>query len=212
MRRTPGAGCLAAAIRKREQCCSATRSIPPAASRSRPPGLSTAPPIARSISTSGFFDELHRKLGAPGDFAQAYVLAHELGHHVQTMTGIESQVRERQAANPGARNALSVRMELQADCYAGVWGHHAEQGRRPGAARRGRHRGGPECRRGNRRRSPAADAGRPRGARAVHARLVRSSASSGSSAESRAAIRTPATHSDRSASRAADRRGLGARP
>jgi predicted metalloprotease len=76
----------------------------------------------------GFFDELDRRLGAPGDFAQAYVLAHELGHHVQTLTGIERQVRERQASNPGARNALSVRMELQADCYAGVWGYHANKG------------------------------------------------------------------------------------
>jgi predicted metalloprotease len=76
----------------------------------------------------GFFDEMHRKLGAPGDFAQAYVLAHELGHHVQTLTGVESQVRQRQAADPGGRNALSVRMELQADCFAGVWGYHANQG------------------------------------------------------------------------------------
>ncbi len=76
----------------------------------------------------GFFDELDRRLGAPGDFAQAYVLAHELGHHVQTLTGVESQVRERQSSNPGARNALSVRMELQADCFAGVWGHHANRG------------------------------------------------------------------------------------
>jgi predicted metalloprotease len=76
----------------------------------------------------GFFNELHRKLGAPGDFAQAYVLAHELGHHVQTILGVESQVRQRQATSPGARNELSVRMELQADCYAGVWGHHANQG------------------------------------------------------------------------------------
>ena len=76
----------------------------------------------------GFFEELDRKLGAPGDFAQAYVLAHELGHHVQTLTGIERQVRERQSSDPGARNSLSVRMELQADCYAGVWGHHANSG------------------------------------------------------------------------------------
>ena len=76
----------------------------------------------------GFFNELHHKLGAPGDFAQAYVLAHELGHHVQTITGVEAQVRERQAASPGARNQLSVRMELQADCFAGVWGHHANKG------------------------------------------------------------------------------------
>jgi uncharacterized protein len=76
----------------------------------------------------GFFDEMQRKLGAPGDFAQAYVLAHELGHHVQTLTGVESQVRQRQSADPSARNALSVRMELQADCFAGVWGYHANKG------------------------------------------------------------------------------------
>jgi uncharacterized protein len=76
----------------------------------------------------GFFNELRRKLGAPGDFAQAYVLAHELGHHIQTLTGVESDVRQRQAMSPGSRNALSVQMELQADCYAGVWGHHANQG------------------------------------------------------------------------------------
>jgi uncharacterized protein len=75
----------------------------------------------------GFFDELHRKLDAPGDFAQAYVLAHELGHHVQTITGIESEVRQRQARSPSERNPLSVRMELQADCFAGVWGYHANQ-------------------------------------------------------------------------------------
>ena len=76
----------------------------------------------------GFFDELHRRFGAPGDFAQAYVLAHEIGHHVQTVTGIESQVRRRQASSPSQRNTLSVRMELQADCFAGVWGHHANRG------------------------------------------------------------------------------------
>lgn len=76
----------------------------------------------------GFFSDLHSKIGAPGDFAQAYVLAHELGHHVQTLLGVESEVRQRQAMSPGARNELSVRMELQADCYAGVWGHHANSG------------------------------------------------------------------------------------
>jgi uncharacterized protein len=76
----------------------------------------------------GFFDELDRKLGAPGDFAQAYVLAHELGHHVQTLTGTERKVRELQGSSPGTRNALSVRMELQADCYAGIWGYHANRG------------------------------------------------------------------------------------
>jgi predicted metalloprotease len=74
-----------------------------------------------------FFSELHRRFGAPGDFAQAYVLAHEVGHHVQTVTGTEGQVRNLQSSRPDQRNDLSVRMELQADCYAGVWGHHANQ-------------------------------------------------------------------------------------
>jgi predicted metalloprotease len=82
-----------------------------------------------------FFDELHRRFGAPGDFAQAYVLAHELGHHIQTVTGIESDVRQRQGVSPGDRNALSVRMELQADCFAGVWGHHANRSGRAAAGR-----------------------------------------------------------------------------
>lgn len=73
----------------------------------------------------GFYRELEEKFGAPGDFAEAYVLAHEIGHHVQTILGTEAQVRERQAQQPGVANQLSVMMELQADCYAGVWGHRA---------------------------------------------------------------------------------------
>ena len=81
----------------------------------------------------GFFDELQRRFSAPGDFAQAYVVAHELGHHVQTITGIEAEVRQRQSARPSERNALSVRMELQADCFAGIWGHHAAQAGRAAA-------------------------------------------------------------------------------
>jgi predicted metalloprotease len=75
----------------------------------------------------GFYDELDRRFGAAGDFAQAYVLAHEVGHHVQAVLGIEEKVREAQQARPGQANALSVRMELQADCFAGVWGHVASQ-------------------------------------------------------------------------------------
>ncbi len=71
----------------------------------------------------GFYDELNRRFGAPGQFAQAYVLAHEVGHHVQKLLGTEAKVRRLQQSNPGAENQLSVRMELQADCYAGVWGH-----------------------------------------------------------------------------------------
>lgn len=70
-----------------------------------------------------FFDQLRRRFGAPGDFAQAYVIAHEIGHHIQTITGIEEQVRAAQARDPGSRNRIQVLMELQADCLAGVWGY-----------------------------------------------------------------------------------------
>jgi len=75
----------------------------------------------------GFYDELSQRFGAPGQFAQAYVLAHEIGHHVQKITGIESRVREMQHTNPRRDNALSVKMELQADCLAGVWAHSTQQ-------------------------------------------------------------------------------------
>ena len=79
----------------------------------------------------GFFSELHHNLQAPGDFAQAYVIAHEVGHHVQTLLGIEEQVRQLQAqSNARDANALSVMMELQADCLAGVWAFHAERTRK----------------------------------------------------------------------------------
>jgi predicted metalloprotease len=71
----------------------------------------------------GFFDELRQRFGAPGDFAQAYVLAHEIGHHVQNQLGTEREMRQMQSANPSRANDYSVRLELQADCYAGVWGH-----------------------------------------------------------------------------------------
>jgi uncharacterized protein len=71
----------------------------------------------------GFFRALAVEFHAPGDFAQAYVLAHELGHHVQTLTGITQQVEEAKAAEPTLSNALSVATELQADCLAGVWAH-----------------------------------------------------------------------------------------
>jgi uncharacterized protein len=77
-----------------------------------------------------FFDELGRRFGAPGDFAQAYVIAHEVGHHVQNLLGIAERVnRLQRQTSRGEGNALSVRMELQADCFAGVWGHHAKRDR-----------------------------------------------------------------------------------
>jgi hypothetical protein len=75
----------------------------------------------------GFYDQLDRRFGAPGDFAQAYVIAHEIGHHIQRILGIEEQVRQAQRQNPRAANDLSVRMELQADCLAGVWGRSAAE-------------------------------------------------------------------------------------
>ena len=74
-----------------------------------------------------FFRELAQRFGAPGDFAQAYVVAHEVGHHVQTLLGISERVHRAQSSRGSDANALSVRMELQADCFAGVWGHHAAQ-------------------------------------------------------------------------------------
>jgi len=75
----------------------------------------------------GFYDELKRRFGAPGDFAQAYVLAHELGHHVQKLIGVEQKVSALMRSEPNERNALSVKMELQADCLAGVWAHSTDQ-------------------------------------------------------------------------------------
>ncbi|MEX2111328.1 MAG: neutral zinc metallopeptidase [Gemmatimonadaceae bacterium] len=75
----------------------------------------------------GFYDELKKRFGAPGDFAQAYVLAHELGHHVQHVLGADARVREAQESNPAQANELSVRLELQADCYAGVWANSTSQ-------------------------------------------------------------------------------------
>jgi predicted metalloprotease len=74
----------------------------------------------------GFFDELKKKFGAPGEFAQAYVIAHEIGHHVQKILGIETKMRQLQQQNPSKTNALSVRLELQADCFAGVWANATE--------------------------------------------------------------------------------------
>jgi predicted metalloprotease len=82
---------------------------------------------------SSFFDDLSRRFGAPGDFAAAYVIAHEVGHHIQTVLGISEQVqRARRSASQAQGNALSVRQELQADCLAGVWAHHNRDLLEPG--------------------------------------------------------------------------------
>ena len=81
-------------------------------------------PVDRQIYVDlGFFRALATRFRAPGDFAQAYVLAHEMGHHVQTLTDITQQVEAASRENPDQRTALSVRVELQADCLAGVWAH-----------------------------------------------------------------------------------------
>ena len=87
----------------------------------------------------GFFDELKQRFGAPGEFAEAYVLAHELGHHVQKLIGVEQKVHAAQEQNPRAANQLSERLELQADCFAGVWGHSTDQRKLldPGEVREG---------------------------------------------------------------------------
>jgi predicted metalloprotease len=75
----------------------------------------------------GFFYQLKNQFGAPGEFAQAYVIAHEIGHHVQKILGIESKVEHMRESNPSEANPLSVRVELQADCFAGVWAKSTEQ-------------------------------------------------------------------------------------
>ena len=78
-----------------------------------------------------FYDDLKNRFGAPGDFAQAYVIAHEVGHHVQNLLGIAEQVQaaRQQASTEAEANELSVRLELQADCFAGVWANHADRAR-----------------------------------------------------------------------------------
>jgi predicted metalloprotease len=88
------------------------------------------PPDRKVYVDLSFFGDLDRRFGAPGDFAQAYVVAHEVGHHVQNLLGIEGKVREaRGRSGEREANRLSVLLELQADCLAGVWGNHAGRSR-----------------------------------------------------------------------------------
>lgn len=85
-------------------------------------------PADRSVYLDlSFFDALSQRFGAPGDFAAAYVIAHEIGHHVQSILGIETAVRRRQQDDPANANRYLVQLELQADCFAGVWGHSTYQ-------------------------------------------------------------------------------------
>ena len=163
-----------------------------AASGSRRWARSTAPAIARSISTPRSSRSSIERFGAPGDFAQAYVIAHEVGHHVQNLLGLVGARATRAPAREARRGqpALSVRLELQADCYAGVWGHYAAQ---HDLLRTGRRRRGAAGRGGDWRRSAAAADAGPRGAGVVHARVVRAARARGCGAASKAARWTAAT-------------------
>jgi predicted metalloprotease len=88
------------------------------------------PPDQKVYIDLSFYDDLKRRFGAPGDFAQAYVIAHEVGHHVQNLLGIAGKVRSvQQRVGEAQGNQLQVMMELQADCFAGVWAHHADKAR-----------------------------------------------------------------------------------
>ena len=148
-----------------------------------------------------FFRELDQRFGAPGDFAQAYVIAHEVGHHVQNLLGVSDQVTalQQRARSQEQANELSVRLELQADCFAGVYG-----ALQPAVPRAGRRRGGAARGRGDRRRhDPEAGAGLRR-PRVVDARLGRD-ARALVRRGSRAATPRPATRSRPSSSDAESR-------
>ena len=127
-------------------------------------------PLDRKVYLDlSFFDELARRFGAPGDFARAYVIAHEIGHHVQNLTRHRGQGPQTSAERVGAARAndLSVRLELQADCFAGVWGHHAQQ---RGLLEPGDVEEGLRAAAADRRRPAAAHGDRTRPAGVVHAR------------------------------------------
>ncbi len=120
----------AASIATPSSSCSATPRAPSAVSDRRRWVPSIARPDQRVYLDLGFFDELARRFRVPGQFPQAYVIAHEVGHHVQNLLGISSKVQQmRQSMSKRDGNALSVRTELQADCFAGVWANRADKQR-----------------------------------------------------------------------------------
>ena len=109
-------------------CCSAAACGRPAALGMAQMGPFYCPMDEKVYIDLDFYEELKNRFGAPGDFAQAYVIAHEIGHHVQKLLGIADQVEAaRQRMGQAQANALQVRMELQADCFAGIWANHAQE-------------------------------------------------------------------------------------
>ena len=111
-------------------CCSLARSNSACGFAQAAMGPFYCPADQKVYIDLGFYDDMKNRFGAPGDFAQAYVIAHEIGHHVQNLLGIAEQVHAlRQQVGEVEANDLSVRMELQADCFAGVWANHAERAR-----------------------------------------------------------------------------------
>ena len=116
-------------IRTRPWCCSATGSIRPADWQPRRPAPSIAPQTRRFTWTWRFFQEMSQRFAAAGDFAQAYVIAHEVGHHVQTLLGVSAKIQaaRQQGRQMEGDGGLLVRQELQADCLAGVWANNAQK-------------------------------------------------------------------------------------
>ena len=132
LRRRPGSS-----TSSRSWCCSTARSHSACGMAGSATGPFYCPADQKVYLDLSFFDELEQRFGAPGDFAQAYVIAHEVGHHVQTLLGISSKVEPQRARRRTRRrrNQLSVMMELQADCFAGVWARHTA--RAPGVLEHG---------------------------------------------------------------------------
>ena len=115
-------------MRNRSWCCSAARSIRPAAIASSAAGPFYCPGDQQGLSRHHLLRAARQQFGASGDFAQAYVIAHEVGHHVQNLIGILPKFNQmRQQMGEAEANQMSMRVELQADCFAGIWAHFTAQ-------------------------------------------------------------------------------------